>query len=77
MNGACSTHASTGPIAVVLEGFHQVNQAGHDADPVSLGRLQRSDFIEKSNADARTIHFEVEVPAEGEKTVKYTVRYTW
>lgn len=27
--------------------------------------------------DARTIHFEVDVPAEGEKTVEYKVRYTW
>lgn len=27
--------------------------------------------------DARTIHFEVIVPADGEKTVEYTVRYTW
>jgi hypothetical protein len=34
-----------------------------------------SDKYEK--VDARTIHFEVEVPANGEKTVTYTVRYTW
>ncbi len=27
--------------------------------------------------DARTIHFDVDVPADGEKTVTYTVRYTW
>jgi hypothetical protein len=27
--------------------------------------------------DARTIHFDVEVPPNGEKTVTYTVRYTW
>jgi hypothetical protein len=27
--------------------------------------------------DARTIHFPVEVPANGETTVRYTVRYTW
>lgn len=27
--------------------------------------------------DARTIHFEVEVPAEGKMTVEYTVKYTW
>ena len=38
--------------------------------------------ITKSNSDyekvdARTIHFEVDVPADGEKTVTYTVRYTW
>ncbi|MEX1015915.1 MAG: DUF4139 domain-containing protein [Phycisphaeraceae bacterium] len=34
-----------------------------------------SDDFEK--IDARTIHFGVEVPAGGEKTVTYTVRYTW
>jgi len=27
--------------------------------------------------DARTIHFEVDVPANGEKTITYTARYTW
>lgn len=27
--------------------------------------------------DARTIHFPLEVPADGEQTVRYTVRYTW
>jgi len=30
-----------------------------------------------TKVDARTVHFEVEVPANGEKTVTYTVRYTW
>lgn len=34
-----------------------------------------SDEFEK--IDARTIHYEVSVPARGEKTVEYTVRYTW
>ncbi|MEX0777215.1 MAG: DUF4139 domain-containing protein [Phycisphaeraceae bacterium] len=37
--------------------------------------IKKSDEFEK--IDSRTIHFEVEVPAEGEKTVQYTVRYTW
>ncbi len=27
--------------------------------------------------DSRTIHFPVEIPADGEETIKYTVRYTW
>jgi len=36
---------------------------------------QASDKYEK--IDARTIHFEVTVPPDGEKTVTYTVRYTW
>jgi hypothetical protein len=34
-----------------------------------------SDDYEK--VDARTIHFEVTVPPNGEKSVTYTVRYTW
>jgi hypothetical protein len=37
--------------------------------------IKKSDEYEK--IDARTIHFEVEVPANGEKTVTYTVQYTW
>lgn len=37
--------------------------------------LRSSDEHEK--IDSRTIHFEVEVPAEGVKQVDYTVRYTW
>lgn len=35
----------------------------------------KSDPFEK--IDARTIHFEVTVPADGEKTVTYTVKYSW
>jgi hypothetical protein len=37
--------------------------------------LETSDPFTK--VDARTIHFELDVPANGEKTVTYTVRYTW
>ena len=37
--------------------------------------VEKSDKYEK--VDARTIHFEVEVPANGKKTMSYTVRYTW
>ncbi len=36
---------------------------------------QSSDEYEK--IDARTIHFDVTVPPDGEKFVTYTVRYTW
>ena len=32
---------------------------------------------EWNKQDARTIHFPVDVPADGEKIVRYTVRYTW
>lgn len=30
-----------------------------------------------TKADAHTVHFEVSVPAEGEETITYTVRYRW
>ncbi len=30
-----------------------------------------------TKADAHTVHFEVEVPAQGEETITYTVRYRW
>ncbi|RIK69871.1 MAG: DUF4139 domain-containing protein [Planctomycetota bacterium] len=36
---------------------------------------EKSDPFEK--IDARTIHFEVMVPANGEKTVRYSVKYVW
>jgi hypothetical protein len=36
---------------------------------------RKSDDFEK--IDSRTIHFPVTVPADGEKLVSYTVRYTW
>lgn len=36
---------------------------------------KKSDDFEK--IDSRTIHFEVDVPANGEKKVEYTVKYTW
>jgi len=36
---------------------------------------EQSDAHEK--IDSRTIHFNVTVPPEGEKTVTYTVQYTW
>jgi hypothetical protein len=32
---------------------------------------------EYKKIDSRTIHFEIEVPAESESAVEYTVRYTW
>jgi hypothetical protein len=37
--------------------------------------VQKSDDFVK--VDARTIHFEVDVPANGEKTVTYSVKYSW
>jgi hypothetical protein len=47
----------------------------------NLFRWVNWEMVETSDpfvkADARTIHFEVVVPPNGEKTVTYTVRYTW
>jgi hypothetical protein len=37
--------------------------------------LAHTDPFQK--VDSRTIHFEVEVPPHGAKTIEYTVRYTW
>ncbi len=37
--------------------------------------IKKTDDYEK--VDARTIHFPVTVPANGRKTVEYTVKYTW
>ena len=37
--------------------------------------IDRTHDFEKINS--RTIHFEVQVPAEGEQTVQYTVKYNW
>jgi hypothetical protein len=47
----------------------------------NLFRWTNWEIVEKSDefqkVDARTIHFEVEVPPHAEKVVTYTVRYTW
>jgi len=37
--------------------------------------IKHSDEFEK--VDSRTVHFNVDVPARGSKTVTYTVKYTW
>ena len=39
-----------------------------------LPKVLSDDF---RKVDARTIHFEVDVPPDGEKVVTYTVKYTW
>lgn len=60
-------NARAEPVAVtVREHFHR--WAGWQV-------VQQSDRFEKQ--DARTGHFEVEVPAQGEKQVEYEVRYGW
>ncbi|HEX7010609.1 MAG TPA: hypothetical protein VF184_11540, partial [Phycisphaeraceae bacterium] len=39
----------------------EITQASHDYEKI----------------DARTIHFPVEVEADGEQVITYTVKYTW
>jgi hypothetical protein len=47
----------------------------------NLYRWSNWSVIEKSQEftkeDARTIHFPVKVPKDGEAVVKFRVRYTW
>jgi hypothetical protein len=47
----------------------------------NLFRWTNWEMVETSDpfvkVDARTVHFEVEVPPNGEKVVTYTARYTW
>jgi hypothetical protein len=71
---------------VITESF-EITLRNHKAQPVhvlvkeNLFRwstweiTQSSDKYEKQ--DSRTIHIPVDVPANGAKTITYTVRYTW
>jgi hypothetical protein len=65
----------------------RIQLRNHKAEPVAvvvkenLYRWTTWEVTAKSDeftkVDARTIHFDVTVPPDGEKTVTYTVRYTW
>jgi hypothetical protein len=69
----------------IVESF-EITVKNHKADPVDVTVKENlfrwstweitasSDKFEKE--DSRTIHFPITVPANGEKTVTYTVRYT-
>ena len=37
--------------------------------------VSHSDAFEKD--DAQTIHFDIKIPPDGEKVVKYQVHYSW
>ncbi len=66
---------------------YRITLRNHKDQPVkvivkeNLYRWNQWEILENSDpftkVDARTIHFEVVVPANGEKTVTYTARYTW
>jgi hypothetical protein len=66
---------------------YRIQIRNHKAEPVkviireNLFRWTQWEITEHSDKfekiDARTIHFEVTVPADGEKTVTYTAKYSW
>ena len=71
---------------VITESF-EINIRNHKAEPIKVivkenlfrwatwAITASSDPFEKE--DSRTIHFPVEVKADGEKKLSYTVRYSW
>jgi len=71
---------------VITEGF-EIKLRNHKKEPVrvivkeNLYRWTNWEITKSSDKwekqDARTIHFPVDVPAGGEKTVTYSVKYTW
>ncbi|MBN1239564.1 MAG: DUF4139 domain-containing protein [Gammaproteobacteria bacterium] len=70
-----------------MEESIEIRVRNHKTAPVEvlvrevLFRWTTSEILESSHDwerdDARTVHFPVTVPADGEVTVRYTVRYTW
>jgi hypothetical protein len=70
-----------------IEEAFEIKLRNHKAQPVevivkeNLYRWSNWTVLEKSQdftrEDARTIHFPVKVPKDGEAVVKYRVRYTW
>jgi hypothetical protein len=71
---------------VITESF-EIKVRNHKTEPVqvlvreSLFRWVNWEITKSSDKwekqDYRTIHFPIDVPAGGEKTVTYTVKYTW
>lgn len=65
----------------------EITLRNHKDDPVdviikeNMYRWLNWEIVEKSadykKTDSRTVHFEVNVPAHGEKTITYKVHYTW
>jgi hypothetical protein len=65
----------------------EVKVRNHKQEPVdvlvreTLFRWATNDVVESSHpyerADARTVHFPIEVPRDGETVVRYRVRYRW
>jgi hypothetical protein len=73
--------------ARTMEEEIEINLRNHKAQPVevivkeSLPRWSNWTVLSKTHdferADARTIHFKVAVPKDGQSVLRYRVRYTW
>jgi hypothetical protein len=70
-----------------MEEVIEIELRNHKEEPVdvvvkeNLFRWVNWEIVESSHdwdqLDARTIHFPVKVPADGEVKLSYRVRYTW
>ena len=70
-----------------MEETIEVKVRNHKTEPVDvlvrevLYRWTNNDIVESTHSyereDARTVHFPVTIPADGEAVVRYRVRYTW
>ena len=71
----------------VLEESFEIKVTNQKAQPVKVGVVEHlyrganweitAKSLDYEKRDSRTIEFPVEVPARGESTLTYTVRYTW
>lgn len=71
----------------VLEESFEIKVTNQKAQPVKVGVVEHlyrganweitAKSLDYEKRDSRTIEFPVEVPAKGESTLTYTVRYTW
>jgi hypothetical protein len=70
-----------------IEETIEIKVRNHKEEPVdvlvreTLFRWSKNDVVESTHHyerdDARTVHFPVTIPADGETVVRYKVRYTW
>ena len=70
-----------------IEETIEIKVRNHKQEPVdvlvreTLFRWSKNDVVESTHRyerdDARTVHFPVTIPADGETVVRYKVRYTW
>ena len=70
-----------------MEETIEIEVRNHKQEPVevvireTLFRWSGSEIVDASHryerADARTVHFPVDIPRDGETVVRYRVRYRW